>query len=48
MNILVPFCAGAACLNEGVCDPIVSTCTCPSGFNGPRCEIIQSKINFKE
>ncbi len=47
MNILVSYCS-AGCLNDGVCDPIMGTCTCPSGFSGTRCEIAQSKMNFKE
>ncbi len=44
-NILVSYCA-AGCLNNGVCDQIAGTCTCPSGFAGVRCEIARSEMNF--
>jgi len=47
LNILVTYCA-LGCLNEAVCNPIMGTCTCPSGFSGTRCEVARSKMNFKE
>jgi hypothetical protein len=31
-------------LNDGVCNPIMGTCTCPSGFTGTQCEVARSKI----
>ena len=30
-------------MNEGVCNPIVGQCICPSGFTGVRCETALSK-----
>jgi hypothetical protein len=43
LDILVSYCA-AGCLNDGVCNPIMGTCTCPSGFTGTQCEVARSKI----
>ncbi|CAF0743183.1 unnamed protein product [Adineta steineri] len=38
---LITYCT-LGCLNEGVCNPILGVCTCPSGYTGGRCEIARS------
>ncbi|CAF1070732.1 unnamed protein product [Rotaria magnacalcarata] len=43
-NSIIPlasFCS-TGCANEGICNPIIGACTCPSGFTGTRCELARS------
>ncbi|CAF4589760.1 unnamed protein product [Rotaria sp. Silwood1] len=30
-----------ACYNQGICDPVTSSCICPSGFLGQQCERLE-------
>ena len=32
------------CNGIGTCDPVAQTCTCPTGYSGPACTVIQSTL----
>ncbi|CAF5178505.1 unnamed protein product, partial [Rotaria sp. Silwood1] len=34
-----------ACYNQGICDPVTSSCICPSGFLGQQCERLECTIH---